>query len=216
MSKSLLLTSAGLTTDAMRQALLKLLQKRSHLGKSHIALYIPDAALAEGSSLPMLERDIKQQLSGFGVSALRVLEVAKATPEQVSKALVDVGVIYAECGNTFFLQYHMQRSGFATRVQPLVEAGEVVYVGSSAGSIVAGPTAGIALWKGWDDPSVVPYGNPPDYSGLFLTDGVSIFPHYSEQWEALVVNKRKMIDHQLVTLSDYQAYLIDGDDRRVI
>eukprot|EP00976_Prorocentrum_cordatum_P085782 1186236-Prorocentrum_minimum.AAC.1 len=68
----------------------------------------------------------------------------------------------------------------------------------------------------WDDPNVVPYGNPPDYSGLFITDGVSIFPHYSEQWAALVTEKRKTIDHPVVTLTDYQAYLIDGDDRRVV
>ena len=145
-----------------------------------------------------------------------MFQVAKATPEQVSEALSDVSVIYAECGNTFFLQFHMQRSGFAARVQPIVAAGDVVYVGSSAGSIVAGPTAGIALWKGWDDPNVVPYGNPPDYAGLSPTDGVSIFPHYSEQWEHLVAKKRETIDHQLVTLTDYQAYLIDGDERGVV
>ena len=91
-------------------------------------------------------------LSKFGTvddlqCVVACLQVAKANPEEVSKALADVDVVYAECGNTFFLQFHMQRSGFAERIQPLVAAG-VVYVGSSAGSIVAGPTAGIALWKG--------------------------------------------------------------------
>jgi hypothetical protein len=32
----------------------------------------------------------------------------------------------------------------------------VLYVGKSAGAIVTGQTIATALWKGWDDPSVVP------------------------------------------------------------
>jgi peptidase E len=30
----------------------------------------------------------------------------------------------------------------------------VIYIGSSAGAIVCGKTAGIAFWKGWDSPEV--------------------------------------------------------------
>uniref|UniRef100_A0A7S4DQ19 Uncharacterized protein n=1 Tax=Lotharella globosa TaxID=91324 RepID=A0A7S4DQ19_9EUKA len=67
----------------------------------------------------------------------------------------DIQTIYAECGNTFFLHYHLKNSGMKKHINTLLDEG-VVYVGASAGSICAGKTSAMALWKGWDDPTVVP------------------------------------------------------------
>eukprot|EP00238_Polyblepharides_amylifera_P001594 CAMPEP_0196571818 /NCGR_PEP_ID=MMETSP1081-20130531/1954_1 /TAXON_ID=36882 /ORGANISM="Pyramimonas amylifera, Strain CCMP720" /LENGTH=215 /DNA_ID=CAMNT_0041888915 /DNA_START=90 /DNA_END=737 /DNA_ORIENTATION=- len=215
MTKSLLLTSAGLTTEPIRAAFKQLLEKRDTPPGERIAVYIPDAAIADGADMRPLADDMRKGLKNFGVGEMRMLELAKSSQMSISEALKDADVVYAEYGNTFFLQYQFQKSGFASIFPPLAESG-MIYVGSSAGSIAAGPTAGIALWKGWDNPNVVPYDDPPDYTGLNLTKGVSIFPHYSDQWKSLVEQKRTTIDHEVVTLTDFQAYLVEGDRGRVV
>ena len=89
----------------------------------------------------------------------------------------------------------------------------LVYVGSSAGTIVAGKTISIALWKGWDDPSVVP---KVDYESLELFEGISFFPHYSSQWKNLVETQSAKLPHKVITLTDSQCYSSDETGSRVI
>mmetsp|Transcript_12960 Transcript_12960/g.24702 ORF Transcript_12960/g.24702 Transcript_12960/m.24702 type:complete len:224 (+) Transcript_12960:217-888(+) len=223
MPRRILLTSNGFTTDSMNQAFVQLLEHRAKEKKPSsnrqvedlVTVYIPDAAIQEGARLQDCENDIKQQLQRFGLKDVRVLEVARATKEETGLALAGADVVYAECGNTFYLHYHMRRCGFLQMFPSFADQG-VVYVGSSAGSIVAGPTAGIALWKGWDDPSVVPRDNPPNYESMNITEGVSIFPHFSSQWTGLVETNSATLGHELVTLTDYQAYMVHGDQKCVV
>jgi hypothetical protein len=59
-------------------------------------------------------------------------------------------------GNTFWLLHHLEQSGFRQLIRQLVMEQGVLYVGKSAGAIVTGQTIATALWKGWDDPTVVP------------------------------------------------------------
>ena len=68
-------------------------------------------------------------------------------------------------GNTFFLWDAMRRSGLDELIKERVAAG-VLYVGCSAGSIVAGRSIQTAFWKGWDDPGVAPDTDWTDSSSL--------------------------------------------------
>jgi dipeptidase E len=55
-------------------------------------------------------------------------------------------------GNTFFLLKHLKRAGFFDMIRDAVLAGKLVYMGSSAGSVVATPDIGYA--RELDDPSL--------------------------------------------------------------
>ena len=61
-------------------------------------------------------------------------------------AAISPDVVWAEMGNTYNICYHLHKSGGDKLVTELVGAG-AVYVGSSAGSIMAGRTCQMAFWK---------------------------------------------------------------------
>ena len=100
-----------------------------------------------------------------------------------------------------------------------------VYIGKSAGAIMAGKYVETATWKGWDDPSVVPgmeeYDDWMGVKGLNLGGERSFFPHMSPDWEELVESKKEGIltmDKQcnkdsnlLRCLQEDEAFCIDGD-----
>ena len=101
-----------------------------------------------------------------------------------------------------------------------------VYVGKSAGAIIAGSRVDTATWKGWDNPAVVPgketYDDWYGYKGMsFAGPDTSIFPHMEETWEDLVQEKTtQMIKEDgncvnVYSLHEWEACCIDGDAEKV-
>ena len=136
-------------------------------------------------------------------------------------------LIYVEGGNTFWLQYCIEKGDW-TWADDLLTActgkdAYAVYVGKSAGAIVAGSRVDTATWKGWDNPAVVPgketYGDWNGYRGMsFMGPNQSIFPHYLEEsWEVTVQEKTKQMieedgdDVTVYSLHEWEACCIDGE-----
>ncbi|QDZ22196.1 peptidase family S51 [Chloropicon primus] len=208
-----ILTSNGLSNEGIRQEFVRLVKLRTDPGKARV-VYVPDALVADGYTFSKaLVDEFRRSLRGTGVVASNVasVELASSTKEEVQVALEGADVVYVECGNTFFLHYHMVQKDFKALLDPLLDQG-VVYVGSSAGSIAAGKTASIATWKGWDDPTVVP---KIPYEGLAVLGDKSFFPHYNPQWKSLVESKRPTLDHEVITLTDNQCYSSDESGERL-
>lgn len=202
-----LLTSNGLSHDAIRAEFVRLVRLRQpDLDKARV-VYVPDAIVAEGTPFTKdLVDEFRRSLGPLGISEVSAIELASSSREEVEASLAQADVVYVECGNTFYLHYHMAQKGVKSILDPLLDGG-LVYVGSSAGSIVAGMTAEIALWKGWDDPTVVP--KLPDYAGLAVLGAKSFFPHYSSQYKGLVESKRSSVSHEVLTLTDSQCFASD-------
>jgi len=130
-------------------------------------------------------------------------------------------VVYVEGGNTFWLQHCLEQGDWAAHILNACTGPEAtsVYIGKSAGAIVAGATVETATWKGWDDPSVVPgretYEDWQGCPGLAMVDQASFFPHMSADWESLVKQKQHdMKDEErskrIVCLQECDAYCVDG------
>jgi dipeptidase E len=81
-------------------------------------------------------------------------------------------VVFVAGGNTFFLLQEMRKGGFAELIHDYIHKG-MIYIGSSAGSVVAGPT--VRLVNGLDDPTDAP--ELQDFAGLGLID-IAILPHW--------------------------------------
>lgn len=120
-------------------------------------------------------------------------------------------IIYVEGGNTFWLQHCIEKGNYEPFIKNACTVKNVndddfasIYMGKSAGAIVAGKTVATATWKGWDDPSIVPgketYEDWMNSKGLEMVGDCSFFPHMSEDWVGLVEEKKKDILN------------IDGDD----
>ena len=118
----------------------------------------------------------------------------------------DPHVVLVDGGNTFWLRRCMEDWLDAFR------GSSAVYVGVSAGAICAGKHVDTALWKGWDDPSIVE--DIDDWSGVLgldLADGASVFPHASAEYDGLVADRTEARHEPLLKLDEGAAYVVGSD-----
>ena len=129
----------------------------------------------------------------------------------IQKSLENAKIIYIDGGNTFYLQFHLLRTHFWETILPYLER-DCLYIGASAGAIVAGQSISTAFWKGWDDPHIVPNFEWDDQTlqGYCLFN-YSVFPHYNDiLHENLVNSKLSTLNHSVLTLEDNEIFVIPG------
>jgi hypothetical protein len=92
-----------------------------------------------------------------------------------------------------------------------------LFVGASAGSIVAGRTIRTCEWKNWDDPGHGTWWDvrslPTGLDGLDLMDGAvgrSLFPHHSAQWNSRVKEMMPLHPEGVIVLDEEQFYVQGG------
>jgi dipeptidase E len=107
------------------------------------------------------------------------------TAAQIEQDLSKFDALYMEGGNTFYLLQVMQQTGALDVVRKLVRAGKL-YIGTSAGSIIAGPDVEPA--KPLDELGAAP--RLKNFAGLGLVDFI-VFPHWgSASFRELYLNTR--------------------------
>jgi dipeptidase E len=129
----LLLTSAGLSNESIRTALAELMGKS--IGDAKL-VFVPTAMHAVAEGCKYMWEDIARQ-SEIGWGSASMLELTALPSVLESHWLPDVrgaDVIMVDGGNTPYLSYWFEQSGFAARLPTLLERS--VYAGVSAGSIV--------------------------------------------------------------------------------
>ena len=97
------------------------------------------------------------------------LDLTTVAPGGVAAQLARSSHVFVTGGHPVFLLQWAQRSGFLRAVRESVGAGELRYIGVSAGAALAGPS--IEPLAGPDDP-----GEVEEYEGLGLVDFV-VLPH---------------------------------------
>ncbi len=200
----LLLTSEGLTTKAIRNAFYELFDNKSDISLG----FIPTAADLEPTQDWVIE-DI-QELIDMGIH-VQVIDLRTVEKMDLKSILGKLDGVWVNGGNTFYLLKWMRKSGFIEIIREILEKGKV-YIGVSAGSIIAGPSIDICTWKNVDDTSGVLMD---DLSALHLTD-VSVFPHYSKNWENIVRENKNKLKNKLICVTDKQAVLVRGTKVEVI
>lgn len=110
-------------------------------------LYVPTAAYGENWEPDPATDILPFSRAGFDVE---IYDLRGKNRIQTENALDRSHVVFVGGGNTFFLLHHMHESGFFDAIGPRVAQG-LVYVGSSAGAVVATPDIGYAASV--DDPS---------------------------------------------------------------
>jgi dipeptidase E len=133
----------------------------------------------------------------------------------IREDLKDVDVIYVSGGNTFYLLEKVKESGFDEVIKDFVSAGKT-YIGTSAGSIVAGPD----IYPVYNLDNAKEGKNLKDYSGIGLVD-FTVLPHWgSEHFKELYLNQR--LEHaykegyKLILLNDNQYVAVEGNKYRII
>jgi dipeptidase E len=146
---------------------------------------------------------------------LEDFSVSNKTKDEVEKKLEEVDGIIMAGGNTFFLLQQLKYSRSLDLIRKFVQNGGV-YIGSSAGSIVAGPD----IWPVRMLDTKEKGKKIDGYKGIALTD-VVILPHWGSEsfrekylGERLVQNYNN--DHKLMLLTDFQYLIIDNENLQFI
>ncbi len=176
--------------------------------------FINTAAEAEDqNNLGWLEDDRNGLVSG-GFNLFDYTITGK-TPAQIEKDLGGCDVIHVNGGNTFYLLLQARKSGFDKFIKSFVENGGI-YIGSSAGSIVAAPDIGIR--RKTKHEKFVP--QLKDFKGFGLVDFI-VFPHWANEefkddYLSKILIESYATSNKIILLTDTQYVLVEDDMYKII
>lgn len=186
-----------------------------HLSVKGLRLvFINTPAEGEDGDKQWLENDrTALAKEGFKISDYTI---TGKTREEIKNHLADFDVIFVSGGNTFYALEKIQESGCAEVIREYIIGQDKIYIGSSAGSVLAGPDIYPAYYT--DAAEKAP--NLKGYRGLGLTD-VVVLPHWgNDHFKGLYLNKR--LEHaytqnnKIVLLTDNQYLHIEGDRYKIV
>lgn len=204
MKKLFLTSSAGVVASDMVR----------HIPAQGLKLvFINTPAEGEDGDKQWLENDRSALVkAGFTVSDYTI---TGKTSEEVKNHLASFDVIFISGGNTFYVLEKIQQSGCAQVIRDYVEQGKI-YIGSSAGSVLAGPD----IYPSYYVDAIEKAPNLKGYSGLGLID-VVVLPHWgNDHFKELYLNKRLehayTSDYKIILLTDNQYVQVEGERYEIV
>lgn len=178
--------------------------------KGKTVTFIPTASVVE--EVDFYVESAKNKLIDLGMN-VDVLDISKSDIVEIEKKLRNNDYIYVSGGNTFFLLQEMKNSGAAHIIIDEVNKGKV-YIGESAGSVVASPN--IEYINAMD--SVDEAKALESYVGLNLIDFYPL-PHYGEfpfkdSADAIENKYRDILDLKLI--SNTQVIEVKGNEISIL
>ena len=168
--------------------------------------FVPTAAGPDAETKEWVQAD-RRQLESFRCE-VSTLDLAVVEADEVAAALRGVDGVFLTGGNSYLLLWHARRSGFAELVPGLVADGRLVYAGTSAGAMVAGPD--LAAAASLDNRREVPELESSLALGLVP---FVVLPHDNDPETCArhdeIVAAHPTVD--FVRLTDERAMLVRGD-----
>lgn len=174
------------------------------------AVLVPDAADPLGD--PGIAAEVERELRRADFDVARVA-LAASTAQQVRSAINAADVVAISGGDPFHLLAVARRVAFGDAVRPALEAG-AVYIGYSAGAMLAGPTLRpLSLTS--------PFTPPPglDLTGLGLVDVLALphdDDHVGRHDRHLAAQAAFGERVRLITLRDGDVFLHDDGHESVL
>jgi len=194
----LLLTSAGITNTSISDALFDLVGKKP---EDTSLVFIPTASNAEVGDKEWLIDDLVN-LKNLNLKSIDIADIS-AVPEKTWKPkLEEADIIFFEGGNEYHLMEWINKSGLANFLPELLKTR--VYVGSSAGSIVASKDLGQKIYKNLYDDAAA---RTEDMKGLCLVD-FYFMPHLDSSY---FQNIREDFVKEAVRGTSEKIYVLDDN-----
>ncbi len=157
--------------------------------------------------------DLIVYISGWGITC-EVIDLREYddAAESLEQTLSEYELLWVAGGNTFILREEMRRSGFEGAIQSVLEKG-VVYVGESAGAIVAG----VSL-EGSEVADDIELVDEVINEGLGLVDQI-VVPHADNGEFIEYVNtmkKRFQSDPRMLQINDNQALVVTDSGQQLV
>lgn len=196
---TLYLTSTGFENKQVAERFKKTIIKKDIGQVSFLIISVQDSD-SDASYL----QQTKDELRSIGAIDIEVFELGDKSfiPSK------EYDVIYICGGNTFVYLERIRKTGLDKFIIDSVNSNKSIYVGVSAGSIIAGPDITIAGWGSEGDPNDV---DLQDLSGLGLTNFV-VFPHYRDDLKTEVDSFKDKFNYPVYELTDEQALRLSYSD----
>jgi dipeptidase E len=199
----LLLTSAGVSTKAISEELAKLAE-RPLAGLK--VVFIPTAADTYDDKW-FVDKD-RDQLIALGMK-VDFYDIKAKNPEKLAFDLRGYDIIFVGGGNTFYLLEKFLETGADKVIKDLINQG-VIYIGSSAGSVLVGLSLKPIISS--DDPKQAPSLKTVD--GLKWVDFV-VLPH-AKEGEYDEVIKEFGSKFKLIPITNDQAIVVNDSSYKII
>jgi dipeptidase E len=196
MSMMLYLTSTGFENGQVADNFKRLITSKSISDLSFLVISVQD----DEFDAVYLQKT-KDELKKIGATDIEVFELK----DRAFVPIKEYDVIYVCGGNTYVYLDRMKQIGLDKFIINSVKNNKSIYVGVSAGSIIAGQDISIAGWGSEGDSNDF---DLQDLAGLGLTD-IVVFPHYRDDLKIEVANFRKKYSYQVYELTDNQALCLN-------
>lgn len=196
---NLYLTSTGLENEYVAERFKNILLKKDINLTSFLVVSVQD-----NDSDAFYLQKTKDELNKIGAVDIGVF-VLRDKPFIPTK---EYDVIYVCGGNTFVYLDRIRKTGLDKFIVDSVKSNRSVYVGASAGSIIAGPDISIASWGSEGDSNDI---DLKDLSGLGLTN-IVVSPHYRDELKSELDEFRNTYGRQVYELTDDQALRLSYSD----
>lgn len=192
--RKIVLTSCGIIDNKLKEQFYELLDK--DISKIKL-LYVTIAVDGEkDTDRTWLEEEYATILD-LGIKKENITEFHYE--ENIDFSSYDI--IYMIGGNTFYLLKELREKNLAEKIIQAIDNG-VIYVGSSAGSIILGKTIETAL------PYDENWVNLVDFKGLNIVNGI-IIPHANRKQEFIKEVKQKYNDKIIELYDNFGIVITD-------
>ena len=195
--KKIFLTSAGFTNKILSEALLKELVTQPQETSILVIAY------AQNKQEQFYVNESKKELENLGFKRIQVLNMHNTVDIE---SLKKFDIVYVCGGNTFAILNKLRETKLDQFIIDTVNTG-TIYVGVSAGSIIAGPDIEIAGWGSEGDKNEI---NLTDLRGFNLVN-VAIFPHFHDDLRSEVEEFKKKVSYEVIELTNDEAVLIKNN-----
>lgn len=207
----LLLTSAGITNDAIAEALSSL--AGSPLSELAI-IHIPTAANTEAGDKGWVIDDLIK-LKSCNFKSIDILDVAAVSPEIWKARIKEADIVSFGGGNEQYLAKVFEKIGMKDFLISALST--KIYMGTSAGSMVAGQYLSRDLLK-----VVYPeedFGDSLENPMQFYN--FSFIPHLNSKWftkvrKEILESIKDKLDYSVYATDDETAIKIDGDKIEIV
>lgn len=196
------------------ELVIKEIVKAGHLPRNKKLAFIDTPAEGEVGDKWWLENG-RKALVGAGFDVFEYTITGKRA-QTIRRDLADSEFIFVSGGNTFYFLEKTQETGFIKVIQDLVLKENKIYIGSSAGSVIAGPDIYPAY--NLDDASKAP--NLKGYQGFNLVDFVVLSHWGNDKFKSRYMNERLEIaynsNNKIMLLTDNQFVYVKDDWYQII
>ncbi|MAG02734.1 hypothetical protein CMI42_05335 [Candidatus Pacearchaeota archaeon] len=183
------------------------------IGKGLRTAFVTTASETEGPNLDWLVTS-RAAMGDAGFDLFDYTVTGK-TYEQIEGDLKDIDVLHVHGGNSFYLLLQSRKSGFDKFAKKFIDNGGI-YIGSSAGSVVAAPD--IEIIRRIELDNLVE--ELKTFNAFNLVDFI-ILPHWgSEKFRNVYLDERiensYVEGNKIILLTDTQYVLVEGDMYRIV